>query len=85
MGQIKLKYPNKKLLEELLSYSPNMKVYKHFDENDNLLQQFELRNGTWYDVTERERAKLELEKVKQELDKKQIDYDDVIGFAECEE
>lgn len=80
-----LKYPSQERIEELLKYSPNMKVYRHFNEDGNLVEQFELRKDVWYDVTDREKAKQELEKAKQDLGKHFNYEDDVIDFSECEE
>ena len=69
MTQALLKYPDQNVINELLKYSPNMKVYRHFGDDGNLIAQYELRNDTWYDVTDRERALLELEKAKQDFNK----------------
>lgn len=88
MTQTTLKYPNEDIIKELLTYSPNMKVYKHFGEDGNLLAQYELREDTWYDVTDRELAKIELEKAKMEAEKHsnkvKLD-DDVIDMLEYDE
>lgn len=45
-------------------------TYKVLDKDSKLVKQFEKDDyGTWHDVTEREMAKIELEKAKKELSK----------------
>ena len=56
-------------IKELTKLTPNLQKYVELDEEGKLIRQYEKINEIWQDVTERERAKLELERAKQDLQK----------------
>lgn len=57
------------IIKELTKLTPNLQKYVELDEEGKLIRQYEKINEIWQDVTERERAKLELERAKQDLQK----------------
>lgn len=56
-------------IKELTKLTPNLQKYVELDEEGKLIRQYEKINEIWQDVTEREKAKLELERAKQDLQK----------------
>lgn len=56
-------------IKELTKLTPNLQKYTELDEEGKLIRQYEKINEIWRDVTEREKAKLELERAKQDLQK----------------
>lgn len=56
-------------IKELTKLTPNLQKYVELDEEGNLIRQYEKINEIWQDVTEREKAKLALERAKQDLQK----------------
>ena len=56
-------------INELSKLTPNLQKYVDLKEDGTLIRQYEKVNGVWLDVTQRELAKLEIEKAKTELQK----------------
>ena len=56
-------------IKELSKLTPNLQKYVDLNEDGTLIRQYEKVNGVWLDVTQRELAKLEIEKAKTELQK----------------
>ena len=56
-------------INELSKLTPNLRKYVDLKEDGTLIRQYEKVNGVWLDVTQRELAKLEIEKAKTELQK----------------
>lgn len=67
MEQLIKKHPE---IARVLKAHPDAKSYKYYDENNNLVEEWEHRSdGHWYDVTERERLKREIADAAEELAK----------------
>ena len=67
MEQLIKKHPE---MTPVLKAHPDATSYKYYDDNDNLVEEWERRaDGHWYDVTERERLKRQIADAAEELAK----------------
>lgn len=67
MEQLIKKHPE---ITAVLKAHPDAASYKYYDDNDNLVEEWERRSdGHWYDVTERERLKRQIADAAEELAK----------------
>lgn len=67
MEQLIKKHPE---ITPVLKAHPDAASYKYYDDNDNLVEEWERRSdGHWYDVTERERLKRQIADAAEELAK----------------
>ena len=67
MEQLIKKHPE---ITAVLKAHPDATSYKYYDDNDNLVEEWECRSdGHWYDVTERERLKRQIADAAEELAK----------------
>ena len=67
MEQLIKKHPE---MTPVLKAHPDAASYKYYDDNDNLVEEWERRpDGHWYDVTERERLKRQIADAAEELAK----------------
>lgn len=60
-------YKQNPFINKLEQQIPNFCKYRSYDSKNNLLKYLVKENGIWKDITEIELAKIQLDKIKQEL------------------